>query len=133
MVRDDKRGFIKAHTPGILQKLELDESTWMETLHGYSNGFYSFVGPEAQLKTLCQNQKNIGFEALMRVEGCLKALTLSPLPLKSLFYLFNWSGNTFGFLLPDIFRFILTDTLYCSIFPKSPLFISDPILFFSQY
>ncbi len=57
IVRDDKRGFIKNHTPGILQKLELDEHTWMETFYSYSKGFYSFVGPEAQLKTLCQNQK----------------------------------------------------------------------------
>ncbi|MCP3851941.1 MAG: transposase [Gammaproteobacteria bacterium] len=57
IVRDDKRGFIEDSTPGILQKLQLDEYTWMETVQGYSKGFHSFVGPEEQLKTLCQKQK----------------------------------------------------------------------------
>ncbi len=57
IIRDDKRGFIGAGTPGILQKLQLDEQTWMETLQGYSKGFHSFVGPEAQLKSLCVKQK----------------------------------------------------------------------------
>ncbi len=57
VVRDDKRGSIDASTPGILQKLQLDEHTWMETVQGYSKGFHSFVGPEAQLKSLCQKQK----------------------------------------------------------------------------
>ena len=57
VVREDKRGFIDARTPGILQKLQLDEETWIETVQGYSKGFHSFVGPEAQLKILCQKQK----------------------------------------------------------------------------
>ncbi len=56
-VRDDKRGSIDASTPSILQKLQLDEDTWMETVQGFSKGFYSFVGPEEQLKSLCQKQK----------------------------------------------------------------------------
>ena len=56
-VRDDKRGFIDASTPSILQKLKLDEHTWMETVQGYSKGFHSFIGPEEQLKALCQKQK----------------------------------------------------------------------------
>ena len=57
IVREDKRGSIDASTPGILQKLQLDEDTWMETVQGYSKGFHSFVGPEEQLKSLCQKQK----------------------------------------------------------------------------
>ena len=57
IVREDKRGSIDASTPGILQKLQLDEHTWMETVQGYSKGFHSFVGPEEQLKSLCQKQK----------------------------------------------------------------------------
>ncbi len=55
--RDDKRGFIDASTPSILQKLQLDEHSWMETVQGYSKGFHSFIGPEEQLKSLCQKQK----------------------------------------------------------------------------
>ncbi len=57
IVREDKRGSIDASAPGILQKLQLDEDTWMETVQGFSKGFHSFVGPEEQLKSLCQKQK----------------------------------------------------------------------------
>lgn len=57
IVREDKRGYIEANTPSILQKLQLDEQTWMETMQGFSKGFHSFVGPEVQLKALCQKQK----------------------------------------------------------------------------
>jgi len=57
IVRNDKRGSIDAGTPGILQKLQLDEDTWMETVQGFSKGFHSFVGPEEQLKSVCQKQK----------------------------------------------------------------------------
>ncbi|MCP3675919.1 MAG: transposase, partial [Gammaproteobacteria bacterium] len=41
--RDDKRGFIDASTPGILQKLQLDEHSWVATVQGYSKGFHSFI------------------------------------------------------------------------------------------
>ena len=57
IVREDKRGFINSSTPAILEKLQLDEDTWMETVQGFSKGFHSFVGPERQLKLLCQTQK----------------------------------------------------------------------------
>ena len=57
IVREDKRGFINPSTPGILQKLQLDKQTWLETVQGFSKGFHSFVGPEEQLKSLCQKQK----------------------------------------------------------------------------
>ena len=57
IVRNDKRGAIDASTPCILQKLQLDEHTWMETVQGFSKGFHSFIGPEEQLKALCQKQK----------------------------------------------------------------------------
>jgi REP element-mobilizing transposase RayT len=56
IVREDKRGSINASTPSILQKLQLNEDTWMETVQAYSKGFHSFVGPEEQLKSLCQKQ-----------------------------------------------------------------------------
>ena len=56
IIREDKRGYIKPTTPSILQKLQLDEQTWMDTVQGFSIGFYSFIGPEKQLKSLCQKQ-----------------------------------------------------------------------------
>jgi REP element-mobilizing transposase RayT len=57
IVRDDKRGYIQSNTPAILQKLQLDEENWLETVQGFSKGFHVFVGPEEQLKSLCQKQK----------------------------------------------------------------------------
>ena len=36
IVREDKRGYIKSITPAILQKLQLDEQTWMDTVQGFS-------------------------------------------------------------------------------------------------
>ncbi len=57
LVRKDKRGSIKTSTPGILQKLQLDNDTWMETVQGYTKGFHAFVGPEEKLQSLSQKQK----------------------------------------------------------------------------
>ncbi len=57
IVREDKHGFIDPSTPNILQKLQVDEQIWLETVQGFSKGFHSFVGPEEQLKSLCQKQK----------------------------------------------------------------------------
>ena len=75
LVRDDKRGFIDAGTPGILQKLQLDEQTWMETLQAYSKGFHSFVGPEAQLKLLCEKQKR---HWIRGINACRKLFNSNP-------------------------------------------------------
>ena len=75
LIRDDKRGFIDAGTPGILQKLQLDEQTWMETLHAYSKGFHSFVGPEAQLKLLCEKQKR---HWIRGINACRKLFNNKP-------------------------------------------------------
>lgn len=44
-------------TPKILQKLNLDEQTWIETVQNFSTDFHTFVGPEEKLKSLCQKQK----------------------------------------------------------------------------
>lgn len=49
IVRDDKRGYIKSNTLGILQKLQLDEQTWIETVQGFTTDFHTFVGPEEKL------------------------------------------------------------------------------------
>ena len=56
-VRNDKKGFIKAERPKILDQLGLDENSWMETIEGFSSSFHIFIGPEEQLKTICQKQK----------------------------------------------------------------------------
>ncbi len=78
IVREDKRGFINPSTPNILQKLQLDEQTWLETVQGFSKGFYSFVGPEAQLKTLCQNQKK---HWVRGINACRRLFNNYPIPI----------------------------------------------------
>ncbi len=77
IVRDDKRGSIDAGTPGM--KLQLDEDTWMETVQGFSKGFHSFVGPEEQLKSLCQKQKRHWIQG---ISACRKLFKSShPIPI----------------------------------------------------
>jgi len=44
------------HTPKILDQLSCDSETWLETVNAFSTEFHSFVGPEEQLKALCQKQ-----------------------------------------------------------------------------
>ncbi len=81
IVREDKRGYIKATTPRILQKLQLDEQTWMDTIQGFSKGFYSFIGPEQQLKSLCQKQNR---HWVRGINACMKLFKLKqpcPVPL----------------------------------------------------
>jgi len=75
IVRDDKRGHIKSGTPGILQKLQLDEQTWIETVQGYSNGFHVFIGPEVQLKSLCRKQKR---HWVRGINMCRKLFKINP-------------------------------------------------------
>ena len=53
-VRPDKRGYIKSTTPAILNKLTLDEDTWVETVTGFSTQFHSFIGSEQQLQGICE-------------------------------------------------------------------------------
>jgi hypothetical protein len=57
IVRDDKRGYIKPGTPAVLPKLQLDETTWINTVQGYSKGFKCFIGPEHHLKAVCLKHK----------------------------------------------------------------------------
>ncbi len=56
IVRPDKRGFIPSDTPKILHKLGLDPHSWVETVQGFSSRFHTFIGPEEQLKAVCQKQ-----------------------------------------------------------------------------
>ena len=79
IVREDKRGAIDASTPCILQKLQLDEQTWMETVQGFSKGFHSFVGPEEQLKALCQKQKRHWVRGINACRKLFKSKQLIPI------------------------------------------------------
>ncbi len=81
IVREDKRGYIKPTTPGILQKLQLDEQTWMDTVQGFSKGFYSFIGPEQQLKSLCQKQNRHWVRGINICRKLFKLKQPFPVPL----------------------------------------------------
>ncbi len=81
IVREDKRGYIKPTTPGILQKLQLDEQTWMDTVQGFSKGFYSFIGPEQQLKSLCQKQNRHWVRGINACRKLFKLKQPCPVPL----------------------------------------------------
>jgi len=81
MVTEDKRGYIQSTTPGILQKLQLDEQTWMDTLQGFSKGFHSFVGPEQLLKSLCQNQNRRWVKGINVCRKLFKLKQFCPVPL----------------------------------------------------
>ena len=79
IIKEDKRGFIDAHTPSILQKLKLDEGTWIETVQGYSKGFHSFVVPEDQLKALCQKQKRHWIRGINACRKLFKSNITTPI------------------------------------------------------
>ena len=55
-VRNDKRSFINPDTPKILHTLGLDEQTWVDTVQGFSSQFYTFIGPEDKINSVCQKQ-----------------------------------------------------------------------------
>ncbi len=80
IVWEDKRGYIKHIIPSILQKLQLDEQTWMDTVQGFSKGFYSFIGPKQQLKLLCQKQNR---HWVRGINACRKLFRLKqPCPVR---------------------------------------------------
>jgi len=61
-------------------KLQLDKQTWMDTVQGLSKGFYSFIGPEQQLKSLCRKQNR---HWVRGINACRKLFNLKqscPLP-----------------------------------------------------
>ena len=80
-VRNDKTGFIKAERPKILDQLGLDENSWMETIQGFSSSFYTFIGPEEQLETICQKQKKKWLRGLLVCRKIFKHNSLCSVPI----------------------------------------------------
>ncbi|KKK57100.1 hypothetical protein LCGC14_3057910, partial [marine sediment metagenome] len=48
LIRPDKRGAIPAHLPSILQRLNLDQSEWMENTTHFERDFYRKFGQRRQ-------------------------------------------------------------------------------------
>ena len=80
-VRNDKRGFIKAEHPKILDQLGLDKNSWMETIEGFSSSFHTFIGPEEQLETICQKQKKKWLRGLLVCRKLFKHNKLCSIPI----------------------------------------------------
>src|SRR5690606_30476921 len=54
-IRDDKRGYIPADAPPILQRLGIPPDQWLDTLPNLEHSFHHGIGTEASLKRLCQH------------------------------------------------------------------------------
>ncbi len=80
IVRKDKRGHIESCTPNILQKLALDEQTWIETVQGFSTDFHTFIGPEDKLQSLCQKQKKHWVRGINVCRKLFKTKQCLPIP-----------------------------------------------------
>ncbi|MDX2504798.1 MAG: hypothetical protein QNL62_10020 [Gammaproteobacteria bacterium] len=79
-VRAEKRGLIKSGIPKILQKLNLDEQTWVDTVQSFSNDFHTFVGPEDKLTSLCQKKKKKWVRGIQLCRRLFKHKTACPIP-----------------------------------------------------
>jgi len=55
-IGDDKRGYISDTEPKLIHKLGINSDTWLETVGNFSNHFYTFIGPNKKLETICQKQ-----------------------------------------------------------------------------
>jgi len=52
-IRDDKKGYIDEREPRILDKLGFSADIWLKSVGQFSDHFYSHIGTEDQLKTVC--------------------------------------------------------------------------------
>lgn len=53
-IREDKRGYIPANVPPLLQRLNLGSEQWFKATKGIEREFYTAIGPVATLEQLCQ-------------------------------------------------------------------------------
>jgi len=80
-IRKDKRGFINADTPKILDQLGLDEESWIETVQSFSSHFHTFIGAEEQLQSLCQKQKKKWLCGINLCRKLFKHNNFCPIPI----------------------------------------------------
>ncbi|MEM7258401.1 MAG: hypothetical protein AAF404_13570 [Pseudomonadota bacterium] len=52
-IRDDKRGYIDADLPCILNRLEINEDHWLYMTQNFERSFKTFVGAFHTLKAVC--------------------------------------------------------------------------------
>jgi hypothetical protein len=56
-IRDDKRGYIPAQLPSVVQRLGIDPERWLEHIKGFGKGFGTCVGSPSNLLNFAQDRQ----------------------------------------------------------------------------
>jgi len=54
IIRDDKRGYIPADTPPLLQRLQQDTDNWLLLTQHFESKFKGLIGSVYRLKQVCR-------------------------------------------------------------------------------
>ena len=71
IMRDDKRGSIKADLPPILERLNIDAKHWQFMTQHFESHFKGLVGSAYRLKQTCQN---LGYVRTPGIKSCTECL-----------------------------------------------------------
>jgi len=77
--RQDKKGHIPASEPKIIQQLGISADIWQETVDSFTHRFFTYIGSEAQLKTILKKQQKqwlTGIQACRRLFATTNRLQL---------------------------------------------------------
>ena len=65
--REDKRGAIASAVPSLLERLNVSETGWMDTVRHFGGGFHDYVGPAEALQ---RRSESLGRRWLRGVRAC---------------------------------------------------------------
>ena len=74
-IRNDKRGFIAAGTPSILQRLNIDPEQWLCTCTRIEKDYYLAIGPVAKLEAFA---KRLEQRWLKGINACRQLYSAAP-------------------------------------------------------
>ena len=72
IIRDDKRGYIPASTPPLLQRLNQEPDNWLFLTRHFESKFKGFVGCVCRLKQVCQK---LGYVRIPGLRSCKQHFT----------------------------------------------------------
>jgi len=67
IIREDKRGFVDASTPPILERLHLEEKNWLYLSQNFESRFKRLVGSAFKLRQVCEK---LGYQRIPGVKNC---------------------------------------------------------------